>query len=770
MRKELQDFLILALPALLAGLLAMAFHLPPWLGIPLTALCGFVPPMLRLRQTERALVEQAVNHVEFTRQVVDVIPHPVYVKDADSRYIIVNRAFCEERNLPLEQIVGLTTQEITRNKADSQVSRKEDQAVLAGQVIRKEQHDIHPTHRTERHRLIMKGACRTANGAMVIVGANFDLSHWWVNEQDLQQELQQQRTHYQDTLDFVQRVLDLIPHPVYVKDQNSRYVIANSAMAAESGLSAEELIGSTGDVQGHIRAEDEAVLAGKELMTEVQDVDARGLDRFRIVSKGVCLNAYGEPVIVGAHVDLTELRYVERNLQESLKNEVALRERTEAFIQRLIDVIPDPVFIKKAGGVYVMINEAFASYRNVDKLNFKGFKRHEPSTDPALRAASMSEDEQVLAGMDSDKEDHVIRQATGEEIFRVISKRRSVFVDGDPVIVGIEHHITRWKLAERELKAVLEREMAQRLRTERFVQDLIDVIPDPVYVKSADGQYLIVNDAFARVRRKPREELIGLVSPSTVSRDEDQQVIAGGEVLKEEHRHRSTGEEIFRVVCKRRCVSVDGSPVVVGIDHYITEWRLAERELKRLAEEDVLTGIANRRHFTTEANRSLEKAHRHGEVMSLLLFDLDHFKLINDKYGHNIGDEVLREMARRMQECFRKSDLPGRWGGEEFIALLPHTPVFAARDVAERLRKALADIPISTSSGDIKVTLSGGGAQMLADDTLESLVARADAALYRAKHGGRNRVETSDATGAVATEPDRHETPEASTALAAHRS
>ncbi|HSD36978.1 MAG TPA: diguanylate cyclase [Rhodocyclaceae bacterium] len=755
MRKEVKEILTLALPSLVVSLiLALAMPSWPglWLAIPLTALSAFVPPMLRLRQTERALREQAVNHIEFTREVIDVIPHPVYVKDADSRYVIVNRAFCEERRLPFAQIIGFTTQEINRNNADSQISRSEDLAVLTGQVVRKELHDIHPIHGTERHRLIMKGASRTARGESVIVGANFDLSRWWINEQDLQQELQLQRTRYHETLTFVQRVLDLIPHPVYVKDQDSRYVIANRAMVAESGLTSEELIGSTGDAQNSMLAEDDEILAGKTLMCEVQDLDARsGLDRFRIVSKGSCLNAYGEPVIVGAHVDLTELRCAERKLQKSLENEVALRERTEAFIQRLIDVIPDPVFIKKAGGVYVMINEAFASYREVDKLGFKGFNLHRPSPDPARRAASLSEDEQVLAGMDSDKEDHTIRKANGEEVFRIISKRRSVFVDGEPVIVGIEHHITRWKVAERELKAVLDREVAQRQRTERFVQDLIDVIPDPVYVKSADGKYLIVNEAYARHRRKPREELIGIVSSSAVSLDEDQLVIAGNEIVKEEHRHRSTGEEVFRIVSKRRCVSVDGSPVVVGIDHYITEWRVAERELKRLAEEDVLTGIANRRHFTIEANRALEKAHRHGEVLSILLFDLDHFKLVNDRHGHNVGDEALREMARRMQECFRKSDLPGRWGGEEFIALLPHTTALAALEVAERIRLQLASNPIRTSHGDIHVSMSGGGAQLFAGETLESLVARADAALYRAKHGGRNRIEidleTSPPTG-----------------------
>jgi diguanylate cyclase (GGDEF)-like protein len=445
-------------------------------------------------------------------------------------------------------------------------------------------------------------------------------------------------------------------------------------------------------------------------------------------------------------VDLTELRQAEQNLKIALQNEVDLRQRTEAFIQRLIDVIPDPVFIKKTQDRYVMINEAFAKYRNVDKLTFKGFKRHQPSADPALRAASMSEDEQVLLdGLEVDKEDHTVRQATGEEVFRIVSKRRSVFVDGEPVIVGTEHHITRWKLAERELKAVLEREMAQRLRTERFVQDLIDVIPDPVYVKGADGRYLIVNDAFARIRRKPREQLVGLVSPSGVSRSEDEEVIAGKEIMKEQHTHLpSTGEEVFRIVCKRRCVSVDGSPVVVGIDHYITEWRLAERELKRMAEEDVLTGIANRRHFNIEARRALEQANRHNQKLSILMFDLDNFKDINDKYGHNIGDEVLREMAKRMQECFRKSDLPGRWGGEEFIALLPHTARRAALQVAERLRVHLAEQAIVTSAGELRVTLSGGGAEALAGETLEALVARADGALYRAKNGGRNRIEMSD--------------------------
>lgn len=441
---------------------------------------------------------------------------------------------------------------------------------------------------------------------------------------------------------------------------------------------------------------------------------------------------------------------------------IARRQRHAStdFIQRLIDVIPDPVFIKTAAGRYLLINQAFADYRQVDKLTWRGFE-HAAScaADLAQREVSRVEDEQVLAGAEIVKEDHTTRQATGEEIFRIICKRRSVYIDGRPVIVGVERHITNWKMAERELTAVLTRETLLRQRTECFVQDLIDVIPHPVYVKTAQGEYCMVNEAFAQYRKQARSALLGLRSRdltpdaalAALSEAEDQRVLAGEIVSKEQYTVREPGgDEVFRIVNKRRCVAVDGSQVVVGIDHYITEWRLAERRLKQLAEEDVLTGLTNRRHFSVEAQRALEHERRYGLKLSLLLFDLDHFKRINDERGHNVGDEVLREMGYRMLACFRKSDLPGRWGGEEFIAILPHTPLETAFQVGERLRVSLADVPVQTQSGAIRVTLSGGCVQWRAGDSLESLVGRADAALYRAKHGGRNRIEVDAGAGADA--------------------
>jgi diguanylate cyclase (GGDEF)-like protein len=200
-----------------------------------------------------------------------------------------------------------------------------------------------------------------------------------------------------------------------------------------------------------------------------------------------------------------------------------------------------------------------------------------------------------------------------------------------------------------------------------------------------------------------------------------------------------TGEECHRIVIKRRCTHVDGQPVVVAIQHYVTEWRLAERELRRLAQEDMLTGLANRRHFSNEAASILDAAEHNGQPLSLLLLDVDHFKLINDDYGHNVGDQVLVELARRLREALPDTALPGRWGGEEFIALL-HGDIDTAMTAAERVRLAVAGSPFATSRGPLTVTLSGGCMEQRPGDTLSRLVGRADRALYTAKRRGRNRI------------------------------
>ncbi len=167
-------------------------------------------------------------------------------------------------------------------------------------------------------------------------------------------------------------------------------------------------------------------------------------------------------------------------------------------------------------------------------------------------------------------------------------------------------------------------------------------------------------------------------------------------------------------------------------------------EVQNLALTDPLTGLYNRRGLFELGRIEFARAERLGRSFSGILLDLDHFKQVNDTYGHPVGDQVLQEFARRCKGCVREIDLVGRYGGEEIVVLLPETEVAIAVQVAERLRAAMAASPISVGEHELRITLSAGVAGKDENTpTLDTLIARADQAMYMAKHKGRNRVAVS---------------------------
>jgi diguanylate cyclase (GGDEF)-like protein len=168
--------------------------------------------------------------------------------------------------------------------------------------------------------------------------------------------------------------------------------------------------------------------------------------------------------------------------------------------------------------------------------------------------------------------------------------------------------------------------------------------------------------------------------------------------------------------------------------------------LLHLAMTDVLTGVSNRRHFVNVLEHEFVRARRYGSPLSVLAFDLDFFKRINDGYGHAVGDEALTNFARVAKQGLRDMDLLGRLGGEEFSILLPNTTMTEALVVAERVRDGVTQISIPTDNGTLKFTTSVGVAEVRQTDTsVDDLLRRADAALYDAKAAGRNRVATESA-------------------------
>lgn len=162
------------------------------------------------------------------------------------------------------------------------------------------------------------------------------------------------------------------------------------------------------------------------------------------------------------------------------------------------------------------------------------------------------------------------------------------------------------------------------------------------------------------------------------------------------------------------------------------------RSLEQLASTDLLTTAWNRRHFEQAVDGEIERSNRYGHPVSLLLLDIDHFKRVNDTFGHPVGDQVIREIANCIRSVIRLSDSLTRWGGEEFIVLMPNTGISSAFVLAERIRECISTHEFD---GIGPVTASLGLAEYVPSGTREDWLDRADRAMYRAKDKGRNRVE-----------------------------
>ncbi|MDW8294186.1 MAG: GGDEF domain-containing protein [Aquificaceae bacterium] len=182
--------------------------------------------------------------------------------------------------------------------------------------------------------------------------------------------------------------------------------------------------------------------------------------------------------------------------------------------------------------------------------------------------------------------------------------------------------------------------------------------------------------------------------------------------------------------------------MAVSLRSAFMELEKKQKELEELAYHDPLTGLPNRRFFFDHASLLLENARRYGTPMSLLIMDIDFFKKINDTYGHEAGDMVLRNFANLLKKGIRHSDLPARLGGEEFALLMPNTDLHQAKTVAERIRRSLKDSPLVYEGQEIRATLSGGLVAFSGSvKGVDELIRMADEALYTAKNSGRDRIE-----------------------------
>ena len=306
-----------------------------------------------------------------------------------------------------------------------------------------------------------------------------------------------------------------------------------------------------------------------------------------------------------------------------------------------------------------------------------------------------------------------------------------------------------------------------------FAVSLMEHLIVPTFVIGADGNVLIWNKACERLTGVPASEVIGTNELWRAFYDHPRPCLSelllhrrfneiralyeasGGYGLSD---FGVSGEDwcVMPRVGRRLCLALDAGPIyaddgeliaVVETLRDVTAQKRAQIDLEALAIRDGLTGLVNRRYFDVKFGEETRRACRDQLPLSLLMIDVDYFKLYNDTQGHQKGDECLRAIADRICETlWRETDFAARYGGEEFAVVMPNTPLSGAMLIAERLRNAVEELHIehAASLAANCVTLSFGGVVGRSRDLEpEWLIASADAALYRAKRDGRNRAVVS---------------------------
>ena len=312
--------------------------------------------------------------------------------------------------------------------------------------------------------------------------------------------------------------------------------------------------------------------------------------------------------------------------------------------------------------------------------------------------------------------------------------------DGSVVIEGALADITELHEAETQL-----------VRSEKRSRLLAENAWEVIWTMDLGGKITYINPAVERMRGISPEEVMRQ-SPEEIQPPESAAIgadyyqrlyaaiDAGTEpptFRGEQEYYRKDGSIMTGELQVIPHVDTDGNVIeLIGVTRDITERKVFEAELRNLAVTDTLTGVWNRRQGTELLAADLS-ARRPGQALSLLMLDIDHFKTINDTFGHQAGDHVLIEIASRVRRNLRGNDMVARWGGEEFIVLLRDCSLADALRLADDIRMAIAEVPFGVLGS---LTVSVGAAEVRANEDLTSWLGRADQALYRAKRAGRNEV------------------------------
>ena len=560
-------------------------------------------------------------------------------------------------------------------------------------------------------------------------------------------------------------ILSHIAVHVYMKDRSGRYLYVNRRLAEMVGCPAHEIMGKTdaaffaADLVAAVTAvEEEVFLSGKPIHREETILTASGEERTFLVEK-VLLSCQGQAdCLIGYATDITALKRVEQALRESEQHYRLLTENSSDVVLLLDD---DGRISWVSPGLRAALGWYPDEWRGHSYTSFFACQsetlQYREKQERLRRGESIITREQILA---KDRQLHWIETHV------------SPYRDGAAQVSG---SVARFRVIDEEVAS----EEALR-RSEEHHRLLADNALDVIWTMELDGTISHISPSVeklwgftvAEVYSQPLGQ-IETPQSAVMSANYLQQLksaVASGKKLENFHAeleyYRKDGSTTWCEVIAIPLLDQQGSFVqLLGTSRNIQKRKLHELELQQardqaqaarlalieanrvlssankklqaLATTDSLTGIFNRRTFETRLDEEMARSFRYGSALSLVMFDIDNFKSINDSHGHQVGDEVLVEICQRISRHLRRSDILARWGGEEFMVLLPHCNDVKGRKLAEKLRNLIVTEPIGLVQS---ASASFGVTQLQEGEERDHLLQRLDGALYQAKTLGRNRV------------------------------
>ncbi len=425
--------------------------------------------------------------------------------------------------------------------------------------------------------------------------------------------------------------------------------------------------------------------------------------------------------------------------------EQALRENEEQ-LNTIISILPTGLWVLDAEGKITFGNPAaqriWAGVRYVELERLDEYKGWRVDSRKPVGAHEWAGARAVEKGETSIEEEIEIECFDGTHKIILDSAVPLRRLDGSiRGAVTINQDITERKRSEDELR-----------RSSNEIEDLYNHAPCGYHSLDENGLIIRMNDTELEWLGYSREEVVGkmrfpdLLTPDSLQifQENFSRFKERGYVHDLEFTLKRKDGSVFPILLSGTAIRDTAGRYLASRSTLfdLTERKKLERELERQARIDLLTGLNNRRHFFELAEQQLARDRRHDNPLSLLMLDLDHFKSVNDTYGHHAGDDALRKMSEVCTHTLREIDIVGRLGGEEFAVLLPETASQQALDVAERLRRSVEMAAVNLESGaSLHFTVSIGVTSFAAADfRIDAMLKRADTALYKAKNAGRNQV------------------------------